>query len=66
MHTARHFTSLYLLEPLLPVGVEGLQTALHLSRSRPTDLPLLRSIPLSAAYIAIISCHISFTRRTIL
>jgi len=36
------FTSLPLAEPFLPVAVDGLQTAFHLSRSRAIPLPLLK------------------------
>ena len=39
--------TLHLVEPLLPVGLEGLQTALHLSRARAVALTAFHSVPLS-------------------
>ena len=39
--------TLHLVEPLLPVAVEGLQTALHVSRARAVALAAFHSVPLS-------------------
>jgi hypothetical protein len=38
-----HFTSFHLVEPQLPVHVDGLHEALHFSRSRPATLAPLHS-----------------------
>jgi len=39
--------TLHLVEPLLSFGVEGLQTALHLSRARAVALSVFHPVPLS-------------------
>jgi hypothetical protein len=45
--------ALYLVDRFLPVGVEGLQRALHLKGSRVIPLSSFRSIPLSLKIISI-------------
>jgi len=50
--------ALYLVDRLLPVGVEGLQRALHLLRSRVMPLTPFRSIPLSVKIISIHSSQV--------
>jgi hypothetical protein len=44
--TSLHLTSLHLVEPVIPIGVEGLQSAFHLSQSRAMALIPFHLIPI--------------------
>jgi hypothetical protein len=53
-----YFTSLHLVEPLLPSGVEVWQRASHIFLSCARDWAYLQSTPFSSNAFWMLSCHL--------